>query len=129
MRAGAGIQSAQTSRDWRKSAGSRAIAAPRHLGFYRRRASKIYNCDAATISDALDLYKSGKLKEAHDADVTGMKDTRIIYKPIGIIRSEHKLAEKTPIQPVYAKGCKGQAEIFDEFAEGLADSTAFPTFI
>lgn len=54
-----------------------------------------------------------------------MKDTRIIYKPIGIIRSEHKLAEKTPIQPVYAKGCKGQAEIFDEFAEGLADLDGF----
>ena len=54
-----------------------------------------------------------------------MKDTRIIYKPIGIIHSEHKLAEKTPIQPVYAKGCKGQAEIFDEFAEGLADLDGF----
>ena len=49
-----------------------------------------------------------------------MKDTRIIYKPIGIIRSEHKLAEKTPIQPVYAKGCKFQCVIFYQTAEGLA---------
>ena len=48
-----------------------------------------------------------------------MKDTRIIYKPIGIIRSEHKLAEKTPIQPVYAGMCMGRVEAFPDVAEGL----------
>jgi tRNA (adenine37-N6)-methyltransferase len=54
-----------------------------------------------------------------------MRNTVITYKPIGIIRSEHTIAEKTPIQPVYAKGCKGQAEVFEEFAPGLRDLDGF----
>jgi tRNA-Thr(GGU) m(6)t(6)A37 methyltransferase TsaA len=47
------------------------------------------------------------------------------YRPIGIIHSEHTVAEKTPIQPVYAQGCKGQVEVFTEFAEGLKDLQGF----
>ena len=47
------------------------------------------------------------------------------YRPIGIIHSEHTVAEKTPIQPVYAQGCKGQVEVFTEFAEGLKDLDGF----
>jgi len=47
------------------------------------------------------------------------------YQPIGVVRSEHREAEKTPIQPVYAKGCKGCVEIFPEFAEGLRDLEGF----
>ena len=54
-----------------------------------------------------------------------MKDSRITYKPIGIIHSEHTIAEKTPIQPVYAKGCKGHVELCPEFAEGLKDLEGF----
>ena len=49
----------------------------------------------------------------------------ITYRPIGIIHSEHTVAEKTPIQPVYAQGCKGQVEVFTEFAEGLKDLGGF----
>jgi tRNA-Thr(GGU) m(6)t(6)A37 methyltransferase TsaA len=49
----------------------------------------------------------------------------IIYKPIGVIRSEHTKADDTPIQPVYAKGCKGRAEIFPEYADGLQDLEGF----
>jgi tRNA-Thr(GGU) m(6)t(6)A37 methyltransferase TsaA len=49
----------------------------------------------------------------------------LTYRPIGIIHSEHKLAEITPIQSVYAKGCKGQAEVFPEFALGLRDLDGF----
>jgi tRNA-Thr(GGU) m(6)t(6)A37 methyltransferase TsaA len=49
----------------------------------------------------------------------------LTYQPIGIIHSEHTIAEKTPIQSVYAKGCKGQAEIFPEFAAGLRDLEGF----
>ncbi len=49
----------------------------------------------------------------------------IIYRPIGVIRSEHMIAEKTPIQPVYAKGCKGQVKVFAEFADGLRDLDGF----
>lgn len=49
----------------------------------------------------------------------------IVYKPIGIIRSEHTQPEKTPIQPVYSEGCQGTAEIFSEFAAGLRDLDGF----
>lgn len=49
----------------------------------------------------------------------------ITYCPIGVIHSDHRIAEETPIQPVYAKGCKGQAVIYPEFAEGLADLEGF----
>jgi tRNA-Thr(GGU) m(6)t(6)A37 methyltransferase TsaA len=51
--------------------------------------------------------------------------TFITYTPIGVIRSEHLRPQETPIQPVYAKGCEGRAEIFPEFAEGLRDLEGF----
>ncbi|MFH0784946.1 MAG: tRNA (N6-threonylcarbamoyladenosine(37)-N6)-methyltransferase TrmO [Pseudomonadota bacterium] len=54
-----------------------------------------------------------------------MNKEDIIFKPIGVIRSEHVLARETPIQPVYAKGCKGRVELFPEFAEGLQDLDGF----
>ena len=47
------------------------------------------------------------------------------YSPIGVIRSEHVETDKTPIQPVYAKECKGRAEILPEFVEGLRDLEGF----
>ena len=55
----------------------------------------------------------------------GMSESVVGYKPIGVIRSEHHTAEKTPIQPTYAKGCKGRVEIFPEFAKGLQDLDGF----
>ena len=36
-----------------------------------------------------------------------MNRETIPFIPIGVIRSEHVVARQTPIQPVYAKGCKG----------------------
>ncbi|MFH1476491.1 MAG: TrmO family methyltransferase [Verrucomicrobiota bacterium] len=54
-----------------------------------------------------------------------MPENTVQYNPIGIIRSEHVEAGKTPIQPVYAKNCKGRAEILPEFAEGLRDLAGF----
>ena len=54
-----------------------------------------------------------------------MKGSFITYKPIGIIHSEHIKAERTPIQPAYARGCKGWAEIFQEFEDGLSDLEGF----
>jgi tRNA-Thr(GGU) m(6)t(6)A37 methyltransferase TsaA len=54
-----------------------------------------------------------------------MRETAITYRPIGVIRSEHSAAEKTPIQPAYAKGCKGRVEVFPEFAPGLRDVEGF----
>ncbi|MFA7159011.1 MAG: tRNA (N6-threonylcarbamoyladenosine(37)-N6)-methyltransferase TrmO [Kiritimatiellia bacterium] len=47
------------------------------------------------------------------------------YKPIGVIRSGHIAAANTPIQPVYAGGCRGRAEILPEFTEGLKDLEGF----
>ena len=49
----------------------------------------------------------------------------VTFTPIGVIRSEHVVARQTPIQPIYAKGCRGRAEIFPEFAEGLRDLQGF----
>lgn len=54
-----------------------------------------------------------------------MHGNSITYVPIGVIRSEHKDAHKTPIQPVYARGCRGRVEIYPEFAEGLRDLSGF----
>jgi tRNA (adenine37-N6)-methyltransferase len=49
----------------------------------------------------------------------------VVYRPIGVIRSEHTKPEKTPIQPVYCEGCQGRAEVFPEFAAGLRDLEGF----
>jgi tRNA-Thr(GGU) m(6)t(6)A37 methyltransferase TsaA len=54
-----------------------------------------------------------------------MRENAITYRPIGVIRSEHVAAEETPIQPAYAKGCQGRAEVFPEFAPGLRDVEGF----
>jgi tRNA-Thr(GGU) m(6)t(6)A37 methyltransferase TsaA len=54
-----------------------------------------------------------------------MTNAVITYKPIGVIRSEHVVADQTPIQTAYAKGCEGRAEIFPEFTEGLRDLDGF----
>ncbi|MBN2369554.1 MAG: tRNA (N6-threonylcarbamoyladenosine(37)-N6)-methyltransferase TrmO [Vicinamibacteria bacterium] len=54
-----------------------------------------------------------------------MSATVIAYRPIGVIRSEHFVVDKTPIQPIYARGCKGQAEVFPEHSEGLKDLDGF----
>lgn len=54
-----------------------------------------------------------------------MSKAVISYNPIGVIHTEHLTAEQTPIQPVYAKGCKGRAEVFPEFVEGLRDLDGF----
>jgi len=54
-----------------------------------------------------------------------MADNIIRYRPVGVIRSEHVAVDKTPIQSVYAQGCKGRVELFTEFAEGLHDLEGF----
>jgi tRNA-Thr(GGU) m(6)t(6)A37 methyltransferase TsaA len=54
-----------------------------------------------------------------------MTNTAITYRLIGVIRSEHTVADQTPIQPAYASGCKGRVEILPELAEGLRDLEGF----
>jgi len=55
-----------------------------------------------------------------------MKD--IIFKPIGIIHSEHTEHENTPIQGIFNPS-RGQVEVFEEFAEGLGDIESFSHLI
>jgi tRNA (adenine37-N6)-methyltransferase len=50
---------------------------------------------------------------------------RVGFAPIGVIRSEHQQPGQTPIQPVYAVGCRGRVELRPEFAAGLEDLTGF----
>lgn len=47
------------------------------------------------------------------------------FKLIGVIRSGHTEAGETPIQPAFARGCRGRVEVFPEFAEGLSDLEGF----
>lgn len=54
-----------------------------------------------------------------------MNEEAITFKPIGIIHSGHSAADQTPIQPAYAKGCLGRAEIFPDYGEGLRDLEGF----
>ncbi len=54
-----------------------------------------------------------------------MSSDRIVFQPIGVIRSEHNVPNETPAQPVYAKGCRGRIEILPEFADGLHNIDGF----
>lgn len=46
-------------------------------------------------------------------------------RPIGIIHTPFREPAGTPIQPVYAHGAEGTVEVYDHFAEGLADLEGF----
>jgi|WetSurMetagenome_2_1015567.scaffolds.fasta_scaffold14859_3 tRNA (adenine37-N6)-methyltransferase len=54
-----------------------------------------------------------------------MKDLEIPFKAIGVIHSEHAVAEQTPIQSVFARGCQGRVEVFSDWAAGLRDLEGF----
>lgn len=47
------------------------------------------------------------------------RDREFTYKPIGVIRSPHTEAARTPIQPSFAAGVFGSVEVFTEYEEGL----------
>ena len=50
---------------------------------------------------------------------------RIIYEPIGVIRTPFPEPKGTPIQPRAARGVRGRVELFPKYAEGLADLEGF----
>ena len=52
-------------------------------------------------------------------------NNNIVFRPIGVIRSEHVVSQETPIQPVYAWDCLGRVELLPEFADGLHDLDGF----
>lgn len=54
---------------------------------------------------------------------------QISYRPIGVIRSGHTVPEATPIQPPFATGCPGRAEVLPELEEGLRDLEGFSHLI
>lgn len=54
-----------------------------------------------------------------------MSIAELMLTPIGVIHSCHTNPEETPIQFLYAKGCKGHIEIFPEFVDGLRDLDGF----
>jgi len=49
----------------------------------------------------------------------------LTVQPIGVIHTPHTRAAETPIQPVFAQGIQGRAEILPEYADGLADLEGF----
>lgn len=51
-------------------------------------------------------------------------ENQIIFRPIGVIHSEHTVQEDTPIQGIFNPS-RGQVEVFPEFAEGLRDIESF----
>ena len=55
----------------------------------------------------------------------GLSAFAVSYEPIGVIRSEHTVAEETPIQPVHAAGSTGRVEVAPSFSDGLRDLEGF----
>jgi len=50
---------------------------------------------------------------------------KIIYRPIGVIRTSFKNPAGTPIQASGAQGTQGKAEIFPRYSKGLKDLEGF----
>ena len=55
----------------------------------------------------------------------GKNRDRVTYKPIGVIHTGFMDKAEAPIQGVFAKGAKGEVEIFPEYADGLRDIEGF----
>ncbi|MGD0399411.1 MAG: tRNA (N6-threonylcarbamoyladenosine(37)-N6)-methyltransferase TrmO [Syntrophobacteraceae bacterium] len=53
----------------------------------------------------------------------------VVYVPIGVVRSPFKTLEGTPIQPIGAKGVRGQIELFNDFIGGVKDLDGFSHII
>jgi len=49
----------------------------------------------------------------------------VVFHLIGTIHTPHRDPEQTPIQPVYARGVEGFAQLAPEYAEGLQDLAGF----
>ena len=54
-----------------------------------------------------------------------MNPTTMGYRSIGTIYTGHTCPDDTPIQPVYASGCRGRVEVLPEFTGGLCDLEGF----
>ena len=67
----------------------------------------------------------GTEKVKDEASACGEARCGVTFRPIGVIHSPHKRAAETPIQPVYAEGVEGTAEVFEEQIDGLRDLEGF----
>ena len=54
-----------------------------------------------------------------------MHEKEILFHPIGVIHSPHKVLSKTPIQPVFCSDIKGTVVLNAEYADGLKDLPGF----
>ncbi len=54
-----------------------------------------------------------------------MHDKEILFHPIGVIHSPHKVLSKTPIQPVFCSDIRGTVVLNAEYAYGLKDLLGF----
>ncbi len=54
-----------------------------------------------------------------------MDSASIVFCPIGVIRTQHREPDSTPIQPAFAEDCEGRVEVFPAFIEGLSDLDGF----
>ncbi len=68
---GAGIQSAQNIARLGVTALVSGHCGPKAFRVLQAAGIKIYNSSAATVKEALDLFRAGKLNEASSADVEG----------------------------------------------------------
>jgi tRNA-Thr(GGU) m(6)t(6)A37 methyltransferase TsaA len=51
------------------------------------------------------------------------------FTPIGVIHSGHRLADRTPVQPVYAHDCSGHVALLPQYLEGLRGLEGFSHII
>jgi predicted Fe-Mo cluster-binding NifX family protein len=68
---GAGIQSAETVARLGAEALITGHCGPKAFRVLKAAGIKIYNTDARTVAEALELYRGGTLTEANNADVEG----------------------------------------------------------
>lgn len=63
-----------------------------------------------------------------NAEHTGMNDDssqRVLFHPIGTIRTPFNEAARTPIQPIFGRGVGGRVEMLPQYADGLAGLDGF----
>jgi len=58
-----------------------------------------------------------------------MESHDFVVKPIGLIRTPHKIPSETPIQPVFSLGIRGSVLLDPEYADGLLDLDQFSHII
>jgi tRNA (adenine37-N6)-methyltransferase len=58
-----------------------------------------------------------------------MENHDFSVKPIGIIRTPHKIPSETPIQPVFSQGIRGSVLVDAQYTDGLLDLDQFSHII